>query len=160
LKVLFDTNVVLDLLLDRKPFSSAAAHLFSKVEVGIISGYICATTVTTVHYLAAKVAGAENAREKIEHLMTLFEIAPVNRPILKAALSLQFKDFEDAVLHEAALHVGAHGIVTRDIGGFKRSKIPVYSPEELIRSLRAKEKSRHLETTESIKPRKNRRQFP
>jgi predicted nucleic acid-binding protein len=138
LRVLFDTNVVLDVLLDREPFSTTAAQLFSKVETGDISGYVCATTVTTVHYLASKVVGADRAREEIRKLLTLFEIAPVNRSVIEAALAAQFTDFEDAVVHEAALHVGAQGIVTRDITGFKQAKVSVYSPGELSGMLRAR----------------------
>lgn len=143
MRILFDTNVVLDVLLDREPFSTTAAQLFSKVETRDLSGYVCATTVTTVHYLASKVVGANRAQEEIRKLLTLFEIAPVNRLVLEAALAAQFTDFEDAVVHEAALHVGAQGIVTRDIPGFKRAKIPVYSPEELSGMLRARDEASH-----------------
>ena len=137
--MLFDTNVVLDVLLDREPFATVGAHLFSQVERGVVPGYLCATTVTTVHYLAEKVLGVEQARQKIRHLIRLFEVAPVNRAILEAALASRLADFEDAVLHEAALHVGAKGIVTRDPAGFKGARLPVYSPDELWRALQARQ---------------------
>jgi predicted RNA binding protein YcfA (HicA-like mRNA interferase family)/predicted nucleic acid-binding protein len=107
LRVLFDTDVVLDLLLDRQPFSAPAADLFSRVERGELRGYLCATTVTTVHYLAAKVIGTRRARAEVRRLLTLFEVAPVSRPILEAALAGAFADFEDAVIYEAARHVDA-----------------------------------------------------
>lgn len=61
MKVLFDTNVILYLLLDREPFSDAASYLLSKVERSEIIGYVCATTITTIHYLATKALGAEAA---------------------------------------------------------------------------------------------------
>ena len=64
MRILFDTNVVLDVLLDREPFSTEAASLFSKVEIGVLSGYICATTITTIYYLARKAVGSESARRK------------------------------------------------------------------------------------------------
>ncbi len=114
MKIIFDTNVVLDVLLDREPFSTAAALLFSKVERGELSGFLCATTITT---------------------LTLFEIAPVNRAVLEGALKSNFADFEDSVIHEAALHIAVQALVTRDSNGFKRAKIPVYSPDELLRIL-------------------------
>ena len=101
MRILFDTNVVLDVLLDRKPFSLASAKLFSKVESGELSGYVCATTITTIHYLARKAIGLESAAQEIEKLMKLFEIAPVNRAVLDSALSSGFSDFEDAVIHES-----------------------------------------------------------
>jgi predicted nucleic acid-binding protein len=141
LRILFDTNIVLDVLLDREPFSSAAAKLFSKVESGEISGYVCATTITTIHYLARKVIGADSAIEEINKLLKLFEVAPVNRAVLDSALSSDFQDFEDAVLHESATYREAQGIVTRDLAGFKGSKINVYSPEELLLLLESKSSS-------------------
>ena len=58
MKILFDTNVILDLLLDRAPFSQAAGKLLSAVELGEVGGCVCATTMTTIHYLATKVVGA------------------------------------------------------------------------------------------------------
>jgi predicted nucleic acid-binding protein len=131
LKILFDTNVVLDVLLDREPFSTTAAHLFSRVEKGELSGHLCATTITTIHYLTNEVLGTRKADEHISKLLSLFEVAAVNRPVLEEALKSKFPDFEDAVIYEAARYAGVHGLVTRDMQGFKRAKIPVYSPEEL-----------------------------
>jgi len=131
LRVLFDTNVVLDLLLDREPFSTDAAKCFSKIERGEIDGCLCATSVTTLHYLIRKSAGTLKARESIEILLSLFEIAPVNEPVLRNALNLPFKDYEDAVLHEAARSVNASLIVTRNTVDFRNSEIPVSLPAEL-----------------------------
>ena len=138
MKILFDTNVILDVLLDREPFSSIAAKLFSRVETGEITGYVCATTITTLHYLTRKVVGDELALKEINKLMLLFEIAPVNRAVLDAALKSGFKDFEDAVVHESGVYKETQGIVTRDSAGFKKSKINVYSPEELLLMLESK----------------------
>ena len=138
--MLFDTNVVLDVLLDREPFATIGAHLFSYIERGTVPGYLCATTVTTIHYLMEKTLGAEQARQKIHNLMKLFEVAPVNRAILEAALASRLADFEDAVMHEAALHVGATGIVTRDPAGFKGARLPVYAPNELWKALQRRER--------------------
>jgi hypothetical protein len=96
--MLFDTNVVLDVLLDREPFATVGAHLFSYVERGTIPGYLCATAVTTIHYLMQKALGADQGRQKIRNLMRLFEVAPVNRATLEAALVSRLGDFEDAVM--------------------------------------------------------------
>lgn len=137
MKILFDTNIVLDVLMDRLPYADAAVELFSKVEDGTIIGYLGATTITTVFYLAAKTVGAARAQEEIKKLLTLFEVAPVNRPVLEAALVIDFKDFEDAVIHEAACHVGADAIVTRNQKDFKKSRIAVYTADEMARILTA-----------------------
>jgi predicted nucleic acid-binding protein len=135
MKVLFDTNVILDVLLDRKPFSDTASYLFSKVENSEIIGYICATTVATIHYLAVKAVGPHAASGHIRTLLSLFVIAPVNRVVLENALSSRFGDFEDAVIHEAARHAGADYIVTRNLSDFKESKLTVFEPTEFINNI-------------------------
>lgn len=139
MRILFETNVVLDLLLDRDPFSMSAAQLFVMVESRQITGYLCATTVTTIHYLAQKTVGRKKAQQQIQELMSLFSIADVNRPVLELAVTSKFKDFEDSVLHQSALQVQAQGIVTRNSNDFKHSVIPVYSPAELLQILHLKQ---------------------
>ena len=140
MRVLFDTNVILDLLLDREPFSEHAAYLFSKVESSEITGLVCATTVTTIHYLMAKALGAKEATRHLETLMSLFEISPVNRAVLEKALSADFPDFEDAVLYASALQGGADCIVTRDSTGFKKARIPIHTPDEMVSIIKTLEK--------------------
>lgn len=135
MKILLDTNIVLDLLLDRMPFSDSAADLFSKVEDGTVIGYLCGNTVTTLYYLVSRTVGAPKAHEEIKKLLTLFEVAPVNRNVLESALLADFNDFEDAVIHEAACHVGVDAIVTRNQKDFKKSRIPIYSSEEMAKIL-------------------------
>lgn len=139
MKVLFDTNVVLDVLMDRMPFSEAAVDLFSKVEDGTIIGYLCGTTVTTIYYLASKVVGAARAQKEVKKLLGLFEVAPVNRPVLESALSADFNDFEDAVIYEAARHIGADAIVTRNQKDYIKSQIPIYTATELSKMLSVQE---------------------
>ena len=139
MKILFDTNIIIDVLLDRKPFAQPASFLLSKVERSEAIGFLCATTITTIHYLVAKATNKNEAIKNIQVLLSLFEIAPVNRLVLENALNSRFADFEDAVLHEAACHVGAEYIVTRDISGFKKSRVPVYTPGELINMLKSLE---------------------
>lgn len=137
MKILLDTNIVLDVLMDRMPFADAAVELFSKVEDGVIIGYLCGTTVTTVYYIASKTLGAAKAKKEIKKLISLFEVAPVNRLVLESALEVDFNDFEDAVIHEAASHVGVDAIITRNPKDFRTSRISVYTSEELVRILTA-----------------------
>ena len=65
----------------------------------------------------------------------MFVIAPVNRVVLENAFAAKFKDFEDAVIHEAALNAGAEYIVTRNTSDFKKTKLPVYEPTEFLKAL-------------------------
>lgn len=132
MKVLFDTNVILDVLLDRQPFSDDASFLLSTVEAGDMAGYLCATTITTIHYLASKAISAKAAQQAITSLLNLFEIAPVTRAVLDDALKAGFADFEDAVLYQAACHAGVDGIVTRNQQDFNKAALALYSPGELV----------------------------
>lgn len=132
MSVVVDTNVVLDLLLDRAPFADAAAEVFLRIERGEVAGLLCATTLTTIHYLAAKVVGDAEAKQQIRQLMSLFELAPVTRPVLERALKSKLADFEDAVLAEAAAAAGAKAIVTRNGKDFLKGPLRVYTPQEWL----------------------------
>jgi len=134
-KVLFDTNVVLDVLLAREPHAAVAARLFALVDSERIDGAVCATTVTTVAYVATKAVGGRQAKKLLRQLLDLFAVAGVDRQVLEAALRLDFEDVEDAVFHEAARAWGAAGIVTRNGRDFARASLPVFDPAELLAAL-------------------------
>jgi predicted nucleic acid-binding protein len=136
-RVLFDTNVVLDVLLEREPHARPAAQLMSLVDDGRLEGYLCATTVTTVHYLALKALGPTKATLLVATLLGVFAIAPVDREVVAGALELGFADFEDAVIHEAAALAEASAIVTRNGRDFRGAKIPVFDPAEMLAAVRA-----------------------
>ena len=138
MKILFDTNIVLDVLLDREPFSEMACMLMAEVERGHFKAFLCATTVTTLYYLIQKVVDRKKADKAIRQLLELFDIALVNKAILEKALFSGFRDYEDAVIYEAALKTGVQAIVSRDIQGFKQAHIQVYTPEELYHRLSSK----------------------
>jgi predicted nucleic acid-binding protein len=84
--VLVDTNVVLDALLAREPFDVDAVSIYAASENGKIEAFICATTVTTVHYLARKAVGKQQAAKQIGDLLAVFQVAAVTSNVLKSAL--------------------------------------------------------------------------
>jgi predicted nucleic acid-binding protein len=137
MRVLFDTNVILDVLFTRAPHAESAVSLLDYVARKELDALLCATSITTIFYLVEKESSANEARRHISTLLDLFDIAAVTRPVLADALALKFKDYEDAVLHEAARHAGATAIVTRNSKDFVGSKITLYQPAELLRLLRA-----------------------
>jgi len=134
-KVLFDTNVMLDVLLAREPHAAVAARLFALVDSERIDGAVSATTVTTVAYVATKAVGGKQAKKLLRQLLDLFAVAGVDRQVLEGALRLDFEDVEDAVIHEAARAWGAAGIVTRNGRDFARASLPVFDPAELLAAL-------------------------
>lgn len=135
MRVLFDTNVLLDVLLRREPEAEVAARLLSLADVGRIEGIIAATTVTTIFYLATKSLGSKAAKSALREVLAVFDVATVDRDVLSNAMDLEFGDFEDAVLHEAARKADATAIVTRDGRGFANASLPVFSPRELLAAI-------------------------
>ena len=132
MKILFDTNVILDLLLKRESFYVDAHALVAKVELGEIKGYLCATTITTIHYFLAKQEGKAKALQILNTLLKIFEVANVTRAVLEDAIEIDDYDYEDAVLYKSAYYIGAHFIVTRDKKGFKKSTVPALLPDEML----------------------------
>jgi len=135
LRVLIDTNIVMDVLLARRPFVESASRIFSLVEQSKIEASLCATTVTTVDYLLTQSLSRDEARQALRGLLKLFEIAPVNRSVIEKALGSKIEDFEDAVLEQAACLVGAEAIITRNTNDFGRSSIKALDPAELLSTL-------------------------
>ncbi len=136
MRLLLDTNVVLDVLLARAPFADDSAKVMGAVETGDLEGFLCATTVTTIHYLTAKALGRKAAETHIAALLRIFHIAPVTDIVLSSALGSKARDFEDAVVLESARAVSASAIVTRNPSDFpKASGISIYLPSDVLRIL-------------------------
>lgn len=129
---MLDTNVVLDVLLDRTAFVDQSSQILDLVERGTVTGLLCATTITTLAYLAGKAVGKQQSTKQIRQLLSLFEVAPVTRAVLDAALASKAPDFEDAVLAEAALQAGAHAIITRNLRDFAHSPVRAHTPAQWL----------------------------
>ena len=128
MKILLDTNIVLDLLLEREPFCNDAKDIFTMIESNKISGFLCATSITTIYYLINKSVEKSKADEIVEQLLQLFNIADVNKNILIKSLKNNGKDFEDSVIYTSAEYFNIDVIITRDKKGFKQSNIKVMKP--------------------------------
>ncbi len=132
MRILFDTNIILDVLLLRKPYCTSATYLLSEVEQGNIEGYLCPITITTIGYLATKAKGTGEAKKLIKSLLNIFELTELNKSIFETSCGHKINDYEDAVLHESARFSNMEGIVTRNVKDFKYASIKIYDPEELI----------------------------
>jgi len=137
MRVLLDTDVVLDFLLEREPFDEAASKLFELIAQGACDGYISAITPTNVFYLARKDKGAAPTKQAIGSLLTALRVCPVNQSVLEQALILPFSDFEDAVQHASATASGLDAIVTRNLDDYKHATLPVFSPTDFLNHLKA-----------------------
>jgi predicted nucleic acid-binding protein len=128
-RVLFDTNVVLDVLLDRQPYAEASASAWAAVETGILEGMLAAHSVTTIHYLVRKEKGNVKARRIVSAILRVFGVAAVEGAVIQEALQLPCSDFEDAVTAAAARLAACECIVTRDPKGFRGSPVRALTPE-------------------------------
>ena len=131
MKIVFDTNIILDVLLNREPFVELSANIVSSVENKKIEGYLCATTITTLDYLISKQTNRNTARTEIQKLLNIFEISEVNSKVLDMSLKSGFRDFEDAVQYYSGECCGVNGFVTRNAKDYKQAKLPIYTPDEL-----------------------------
>ncbi len=132
MKVLFDTNIILDVLLNRVKRVDVSATLVSLVESNELKGYLCATTITTLDYLMTKALNRNKAKIEIQKLLKLFQIASVNSEVLNLSIISTFKDFEDAVQYYAGKCSNVDAIVTRNTKDFQNTELPVYTPDELL----------------------------
>lgn len=137
MRVLVDTNIVLDFLLQREPFSQDAGRLFQAIDTGEIVGYVTATTLTDIFYISRRhTRSVEQARQAVSEILIAMMICPVDRVVLESAFNSGLADFEDAVQIFSAATQGLEAIVTRDAQGFLSSPIPVLSIQELLQQTR------------------------
>ena len=124
-------------MLLREPFLKPSALLLAEVERKNIEGFICSTTVTTIHYLVEKIKGRKTALSQIENLLKIFQVSLVDKSCLQSALKSNIKDFEDAVLIESAKREHIESIVTRNEKDFKLTKLTIYNPLELLKIIKS-----------------------
>ncbi|MBP9566779.1 MAG: PIN domain-containing protein [Sulfurospirillum sp.] len=132
MKVLLDTNIVLDLLLDREPFSELAQKIFLKIEREEIQGFLCPTTLTTIYYLLNKHLTKAQCDQAVSSLLELFEVTQLNKYILNESLKNVGTDFEDSVIYTSAKDANIDILITRDQSGFKKSTTKVMLPHEFL----------------------------
>jgi predicted nucleic acid-binding protein len=131
-RVLFDLNILLDVLQERQPFYQASASLLAYAETGRIKGWIAAHSVTTLYYLIAKDKSADQARVIITRLLQFLRIAAVDQSTIEQSLNLPYRDFEDAIQVMAAVQIKAAYLVSRNIKDFQPSPLPVLQPADLL----------------------------
>ena len=133
MKVLVDTNVILDALLHRVPFHKDSSAVYDLVEQGQITGCVSSSAVTDIFYIAYRdLKDTGKVYSLIDDIARLFTIVPVLESTIKAALALRWKDFEDAVQFTAAQESGAEHIITRNMTGYETPAIPCISPAAFI----------------------------
>jgi len=131
-KVLFDTNVILDILIRREKLYYSSALSLTIIENKQADGFICETAIPLIFYLVEKDRGRQKAEKVIYDLLKILHIANVDENTIKMSLHSGFKDFEDAIIYFSALNNNIDLIITRNKKDFIKSGLPVLSPEEFL----------------------------
>jgi len=132
-RILLDTNIILDIALKREPHFEHSARLFELIDNKQFIGYITATTVTDIYYIARKEKGKDIALEFISNLIEVVDVLGIDKNTIVKALKSKMKDFEDAVQVSAAEYHDIEIIVTRNKSDFLNAGLEVLSPKELVK---------------------------
>lgn len=133
-KVFLDTNILLDLLLERKEFLRPALQIFSKADLGELRLFISALSFANAYYILFKATGDEAARKELRKIEAIVSILDLNGKSIKLSLNdADYKDFEDGLQYYAALEGKVDVILTRNLKDFKNSKIPVLTPDAFLK---------------------------
>lgn len=130
--ILVDINILMDVFVKREPHFGQSARLVDRVANGRLDACVSAHGITTLHYLVERMTNTAEARNAVDWTLQLFSIAPVDQSTIERARSLDWRDFEDAVMAAAAESAGCTAIVTRNARDFLRSPVPAMAPEELV----------------------------
>ncbi len=132
MKLLIDTNVIIDYLADRVPFADNAEKLFDLCADGKIKGILTASAVTDIYYVLRKAIGKAKAIESLRVLFDVLDIADIRKHDIVLATTEDFSDFEDALVSVCAKRVKADFIVTRNVKDFSNASVKPVTPEELL----------------------------
>ncbi len=131
-RVLYDTNVLLDVLLERKPHWAESARALDAAAEQKVEGYLSGHAVSTIAYVLQRELGRSRSRLLLSHLLANLQVAPVTDRGVRRALGLAFEDIDDAICHAAAEEARVDLIVTRNLRDFRSSTIPVLEPAMLV----------------------------
>jgi len=132
MKILIDTNVILDVLCNRKDFVNDSLKVFKYCEANQITGCISALSIPNIVYIMRKELDNERIKEILTTLTSIFTVVDLREADLIKAADLDFDDYEDALQSVCAARTKANFIVTRNIKDFKSSTIPAIKPSELF----------------------------
>lgn len=133
--ILLDTDVILDVALDRAPHATAAAELLDLLERRPYGAFVAWHTLSNLYYLLRPLRGQGDARAFLIALTEFVTVAPTDTDSFRFATSLPLGDLEDAMQVAAARACGALYIATRNVADFRRSPVPARTPTSLLQEL-------------------------
>lgn len=136
MRLFLDTNVMLDLLGERDPFYDSAAKIATLADKRSLQIIVSALSYATISYFLIKYDGLEKTKDKLRKFKVISEICELDEVIIEKGLNSDFSDFEDSLQYFSALRTECDIIITRNGKDFKKSEIPVLSPDEFLNSIR------------------------
>jgi len=137
MKLFLDTNVMLDFLGEREPFYLSSAKIATLADKRKLTINVSALSFATVSYFLTKYEGVNKAKEKLRKFKIISEICELDELIIEKGLNSDFSDFEDSLQYFSALRAECDIIITRNGKDFKKSQIPVMTPDEFLLSLKS-----------------------
>ena len=135
MKILIDTNIIIDNALEREPFWNASEQVLSLIEKGTIAGYISASTFSDLYYIIRKARGRDWTLTYLKQLITFCQIATVNQAAIIMAFTTNFQDFEDSIQYSTSVVNKLDAIITRNPQDFPIITPRIITPEQLIAEL-------------------------
>lgn len=134
--IFLDTNILVDIVANRFPFSKNAISIFDYCQRRKITLYSSSHSIATMHYIAKRMVDEKELRSIIADLLDTISIIAVTESILKKSLKSSHKDFEDAIQITAAQSINIMDcIITRDLKNFKFSELKVFTPDEFLNTI-------------------------
>ena len=131
-KIFIDTNILLDVAMHRNDFLKQSAAVWADCETRKVQGFVSAISLNNMHYVLKKHIDPATALEDVRLVLHIFTVVPLDESILRLAVDLPHKDFEDAIQTFSAVQAKADCIVTRDRQHFSSNYMPVISPAEYL----------------------------
>ncbi len=136
MKLFLDTNVMLDFLGERDPYYISAAKIATLADKRKLKIVVSALSYTTTSYFLTKYDGLEKMKIKLRKFKVISEICELDALIIEKGLNSDFSDFEDSLQYYSALRTECDIIITRNEKDFKKSQIPVMTPDEFLKSIK------------------------
>ena len=136
MRLFWDTNVMLDFLGERDPFYISAAKIASLADKREIRIVASALSYATISYFLTKFEGIEKTKDKLRKFKVISEICELDEIIIEKGLNSDFSDFEDSLQYYSALRTECNIIITRNGKDFKKSQIPVMTPDEYLNGIK------------------------
>jgi len=134
-KIFIDSDILIDFLIDRQPFSESSTKIISLCSENKIKGFVTPIIIANIFYILRKSLNKNDLKIKFINLLKFIDIVESNKATVLNALYSDFDDFEDALQNYAVENTEIKIIITRNVKDYKKSKLSVYTPDSFLKTL-------------------------